>query len=556
MATPDVLVVGAGPTGLTLACELAACGATVRIVDRDPEPSRHSKALGVHARTLELLARHGLDAGMVDCGIALRAGVARLDGRAVAHIRIGDSGTPFPFILSLPQSETERLLVTRLEALGIQVERPVEAVALEERSEGWAVTLRFSNGSEERMDVPWVCGCDGARSFVRRSLGFAFEGERYEETFDLVDLQVAWDLPRDRVQVFLSQEGLAFVVPLPGKATFRIIFDHPPGFQGDGRLAEADLQSLMGLRLPAPLTRGGFDRLLWSSRFRIHRRMVTCLRSGRAFLAGDAAHLHSPAGAQGMNSGIQDAVNLGWKLAGVCLGHLRPAVLDSYDGERRPIARKILQGTHFGTKMMTGRGPMKTVMRIAGLMAVAGIEPVQRRISRVAMNLDLHYRESPIAVDDRSLGDKVLGLTDPTRVFAGDRVPHPSVGEGRLSDLLAPFEWTLLLFPGRSPTVRQMERLIRVASGALDRHPHLQTLFVLPPSLFSGEPGEVLDENWAAHSAFGCEFGGCCLIRPDHYIGALFRRGAEHQVLRYLAAVGAPAATGDSSIGSSGVETQ
>ena len=328
----DVLVVGAGPTGLTLATELQAYGVPFRIIDRQLDRVHESRALAIQPRTLEVLARHGLAQPLVDLGTTAVRLRLHADGRVIPIdvFDVGLSDTAYPFLLFLSQAETERVLCEHLDRHGVTVERGVELVGLDQDGDQVTCRLRHRDGREETVQASYVSGCDGAHSTVRQQAGIGFAGRAYPQTFVLADLEVD-GLEPGAVHSYLTGAGLLFFFPLGTPATWRMLAIRPAGTTGEVTLAElqaiVDRTATDGLRLRDPV---------WMTDFRLHLRGAERYRSGRVFLAGDAAHIHSPAGGQGMNTGIQDAVNLGWKLALDLRGIANPRAAGHLPGRARP----------------------------------------------------------------------------------------------------------------------------------------------------------------------------------------------------------------------------
>lgn len=342
MYDTDVLVIGAGPTGLALAASLVARGVTTTVVDQQAAGTNTSRAAVVNARTLEVLEDLDVSRRLVKEGVEAPRFTIRDRGRTLIPIDFSGLPTEYPYSLMVPQSTTERLLLERLEELGGSVQRPRSVTAIDQDPDG--VTATFEDGDVIR--ARYVVGADGIRSIVRQQAGIDFEGSVYDESFVLADVKLTGDAPHDQVILYWATAGLTVVAPLPD-GTYRIVA--PVADAPEAPSAEFVQQILD--------TRVGADRLevtavIWGSRFRVHHRVADTFRAGRLLLAGDAAHVHSPAGGQGMNLGIQDAVALAHALAAVLDG-APDSLLDEYSDTRRPIAKDVVAMTDRLTRLAT-----------------------------------------------------------------------------------------------------------------------------------------------------------------------------------------------------------
>jgi 2-polyprenyl-6-methoxyphenol hydroxylase-like FAD-dependent oxidoreductase len=418
-----VLIVGAGPTGLTAALELSRLGVGVRIVDRAPERSLTSRALGIQPRTVELLRVRGVGDEMLRLGNRARATALYSEGVKLAAIELHRMPSEFNYVLLLAQSETERLLTEALNRQGIKIERGVELTALTQHRDGVSAVLRSGGGAEEVVDASYLIAADGSHSAIRKALGLTFSGRSLTHNYVLGDLHIAGDVPEDQLSIFLARNGFLAVFPM-GDGRFRFMATDPDGITGDtGDPTLDDIQHLYdrAAHLPAQLY-----NLNWSSRFRINSRHMTTLRDARVFFGGDAAHVHSPAGGQGMNAGIQDMINLSWKLAMVLDGRARPELLDTYQSDRLPVIRQLVRMTERATRAFNSTNPLvhAAITRLAPI--VLARSRVQDKAAPRLGQLAAGYRDCPIAKGGGRIG----------ALRAGDRVPDLWVGDGRLYDLL------------------------------------------------------------------------------------------------------------------------
>ncbi|MPV35944.1 monooxygenase [Georgenia subflava] len=522
----DVLVVGAGPTGLTLAAELARNGTSFRVVDRNLDRAHESRALAIQPRTLEVLATLGLSEDLLEHGNA--ATLLRMHfGRRTVPVRLFDLGlddTAFPFLLFLSQAETERILVNHLAARGAQIQRGVELTGLRDEAGAVVCGVRSPGGREETVRARYVVGCDGAHSTVRHAARIDFRGAAYPQTFVLSDLE-ADGIDPGSAHVFVSGRGMLFFFPLGTPATWRLLAMRP---RADTTPVErpvtlAEVQALTdayatGVRVHDPV---------WMTNFQLHNRGAARYRSGRVFLAGDAAHIHSPAGAQGMNTGIQDAINLGWKLSLVAAGIAAPRLLDTYEPERAPVGRSVLRFTDRAFTIATSTA---APLRVARTWLAPRVIPLALRMRpgratafRTVTELRIRYRRSPLSVE---------GPGAPRRgPRAGDRLPDaplttPAGKPSTLHALLATPGFHLLLCgPPRAWT--------EGTTTMLAEHYASLSVHCLSPQPTSGvlhDPtGVVLDRLGIASRSTAH-----LLVRPDGHIA--YRGGRDLRGLHaYLA---------------------
>ncbi|HKE66339.1 MAG TPA: FAD-dependent monooxygenase [Micromonosporaceae bacterium] len=443
-STVDVLVVGAGPTGLALAAQLVAHGVRPRLIDRGTDRVHESRALAIQPRTLEVLAGLGVSENLVEHGnrmVRMRIHAGKRD-LSIPLFDLGMADTAYPFLLFLSQAETERILAEHLVDHGVLIERGVELTQLQH--DGDVVTAVLRNGSaKETVTARYVVGCDGAHSTVRSAAGIAFEGGSYPQNFVLVDTE-ADGIATDAAHVFLSERGMLFFFPLGAPASWRLLAMRPAGDDTDRAPDDITLDEVETL---AGRYTEGAVRLhdpIWMTNFRLHHRVAANYRSGRIFLAGDAAHIHSPAGAQGMNTGIQDAVNLAWKLSETIHGRANTNLLDTYEAERAPVGRAVLR---FTDRAFTIATTDNAFVRFARRVIAPTVIPLATRSQggrryafRTIAQLAIRYRSSPLSVNGQHASRRGLR--------AGDRLPDAPIrvhGQpSTLHALIAEPGWHLL----------------------------------------------------------------------------------------------------------------
>lgn len=408
---PEVLIVGAGPTGLVLALWLTRAGVPVRIVDKQPGPGLASRAMVVQARTLELYRQLGIADQVVASGIEVeeahwRFGIRRT---AVLNIRNGGKGiSPYPFALSFPQDDHEKLLHSHLSSFGMQVEWETELVDFQDSESGITAVLRHA-GKDENVRLAYLCGCDGAHSTVRHALQMEFPGGTYEQIFYVADVDA--EIPGDEhiFTIYLGPRGFDLVFPIRSTGMKRLIGIVPRTRKPVEELTFEDIRAAAQRRTGVRV-----KSVNWFSPYRVHHRVAAHFRKGRVFLAGDAGHIHSPAGGQGMNTGIGDAVNLAWKLAAVLRDNADPALLDTYEPERIAFAQSLVATTDRIFKVAVGQRPLSRSLRrwLPRTLPIAlRFAFVRRAAFLLISQIRVHYERSPL-----SAGSAV-------GIDAGDRLP-------------------------------------------------------------------------------------------------------------------------------------
>jgi 2-polyprenyl-6-methoxyphenol hydroxylase-like FAD-dependent oxidoreductase len=520
------LVVGAGPTGLMMALELARRGVPCRIVDKQPRAITTSNALALHARTLEIFEQLGLIEKALTLGLKIHHMNVYADGQRLIQISFDTLPGRYPFVLSLPQSETERILAKHLADRGVEVERQVELTSFTQNAQAVTATLRHANGHEETVTTPWMIGCDGAHSAVRHLLNVPFHGAAYPEAFALADVRLQWSLPPDEMHFFLRQDGLLAAFSLPGGRARLIIETAEEA--GDDALPPPTLEALQGyINRFAPAGSVVSDPA-WMSGFRTHLRQAEHTRYGRVFLAGDAAHIHSPAGGQGMNTGLQDAYNLGWKLALVQAGSTPESLLDTYETERHPVAESVMRTSDRLLKAATLHSPITQQIRNRLLPLLAHQEFIQHRMTEQIAELRINYRKSPIVAEHLQSRFSHGHLIGGPR--AGDRAPDAGLllrtdkASIRLFEALRGTKHTLLLLADPEHADASWLRLTRLAETITARYgQQIATYLIAAGSAVPGSDAPaasiLLDTELAVHQRYGADAECLYLIRPDGYIG-------------------------------------
>ncbi len=397
-----ILIIGAGPVGLTMACELARYRIPLRIIDRSPRPTQTSKALVIWSRTLELMDRMGCTRAFLDAGLRAHNATMRSGKAVLGQVSFDGIASPYPFALMIPQAETERLLTAHLSALGVAIEREIELCDFAESAGHVTATLRHADGREERVDTPWLIGCDGAHSTVRRHLALDFAGHAEPDDWLLADVRLTAEPSPVATGLanYLHRDGPLVMFPMPG-GRVRIVAclgrTDPAHPRPDPSLA--DVQALVDRRAGAGLT---LSDPVWLSNFRINERKVPQYKHGCVFLAGDAAHVHSPAGGQGMNTGMQDAINLAWKLAMVVHGTAAPALLGSYSPERSAVGEMVLRNATRLTQFATLSNPAAQAARNVALRVLLGLHMIDKSMAATMSETEIAYEHSPLSCGARA----------------------------------------------------------------------------------------------------------------------------------------------------------
>ncbi len=509
----EVLIVGAGPTGLMMANQLARRNVRSLIIDRHAGPARETRALGVQSRTMEIYARLGIAGRALELGQKATGANLWANGKKTARVPLSEAGldfTPYPYVLILGQDDNEKILGERLGTFGQSVHWNTELVSIAQDEGGVAATLKQADGSAKTVRTAWVAGCDGAHSAVRKACAIPFEGAPYEHVFFVADTVVTGNMVPGELNVYLWKEGFHLFFPMRGQDHWRLVGILPEGIDPDKATFESVLPSLRG-----EAGNLKFETCTWFSSYRIHHRAATRFRDRRCFLLGDAAHIHSPVGAQGMNTGLQDAYNLAWKLALVCEGRADPALLDTYESERLPIARRLLETTDRAFRLIVSGSWLAGFLRTRVLARIVAAAMSRKRVQAFAFGIvsqtGIHYRESFLSQSG--------GRPASREPRAGDRFPWLKVvlsKGGPLEDLydkLDDTRFTLLVLgvalpPETISLLRKMADVIVIPSGG---------------------------RNAEAFAAAGLQAGSYYLLRPDGHIGLCGEQPDLATIERYLA---------------------
>jgi 2-polyprenyl-6-methoxyphenol hydroxylase-like FAD-dependent oxidoreductase len=497
----EILIAGAGPTGLTMAIELRRFGLPVRLIDKAERATQWSQALVVQARTLEQFARYGIAEQAVERGRKITEVHFWSDNKLLATFHLEHIPSRFPYALLLPQNETEQILTGHLRALGVEVERQTELIDFENDLDRSGVTaeLRHADGRTERTRFRWLLGCDGAHSTVRRKMGVSFEGNTVGMRFALGDLKlVGEDVPGDELEIHLHRGGDVLFIAKLKEDVHRVIVALHERQKGEEKMPEiADFNDAFArfeLQIKA-------ESATWRAPFHINERKAGQYRQRSVFLAGDASHIHSPVGGQGMNTGIQDAANLAWKLAAVTRG-APERLLDSYNEERGAVGEALLRGTSRGLRAATAANPIVEKLRDFVLHEATQLETIQNSIAEGISEISIQYRESSVVVEDAHGGG----------AEGGDRMPdaeRKGTGE-RLLDGLRGGEHLIVALnvpPGEVPREFSGTSLLEIDSRAGEWIPPIEELLGKGPKIY--------------------------VVRPDGYIG--FRGSKYNETLNVYA---------------------
>jgi 2-polyprenyl-6-methoxyphenol hydroxylase-like FAD-dependent oxidoreductase len=509
MIKTDVLIVGAGPTGLALACQLVRYGIDFTIIDKKEGTTPFSKAIGVQARTLEIYEQIGLadkliEQGLITEKVRMFAG-GKMRGEAEFK-SLGEGLSPYPYVLIVEQGLHEKLLYDHIKSAGKDVEWQTELVDLMQDEAGVHTQLKRADGSETTIDAKYLVACDGAKSLVRHKLGLEFGGSTFERMFYVADVKLNWEYPHDALQIMLMKDQLLAFFPMRGDDRYRIVGTFPEEYAKDeGEVLYGEIEEQ--IKKDAALKLDVTD-VNWFSTYKVHTRHVDRFSVGRCFLAGDSAHIHSPAGAQGMNTGIQDGYNIAWKLAWVLAGNSSAELLNTYNEERLPNAEQLTKTTDRFFGFAAGPEPAVAFTRLHVFPYIAqfllSLDVVKKFIFPRIAQIGINYEDFTLS--------KQFGAF---KVNAGDRMPWFTIdGRSIYDDLREPLFHLVIFHDGKDEIQPLPPDLMEAWEGKIDSHtyslfPHVAELFGTDRSFFM-------------------------ILRPDNYIGLISNDFSPERLREYL----------------------
>lgn len=501
----DVLIVGAGPTGLSLACQFIRYGVDFVIVDKNETTTPHSKAIGVQARTLEIYEQIDLADKLIDLGATPAKARLIVGGKVRGEAEFGEFGkgmSPYPFILMVEQGEHEALLHRFIKSHGKDVRWRTTLEEFSQTGEGITAAIKSAEGATETVEAKFLVGCDGAKSLVRHSLGLTFEGSTFERMFYVADVQINWNFTQDAGNAFLMKDTLLAFFPMKGENQWRIVGTFPEEFAKDeGEVLYEEIEDRIKQDTEMDLD---ITAVNWFSTYKVHTRHVNKFSVGRCFLAGDSAHIHSPAGAQGMNTGIQDGYNLAWKLAMVLKDKASLEILNTYNEERLPNARALTKSTDRFFDLAASPGAFLSFARMYVFPYVAKLAFKMKSVNKFLFprvsQIGINYRKSSLANGDTGLFIK-----------PGDRMPYFLIEGESIYDRLREPKFHLILFADGTQPVDEV--------GKFDEE--LMDVHQIP-----------LYPNIA--DTFGTGESFCILLRPDNYIGMISTEITPAAIQTYL----------------------
>lgn len=516
-----VLIVGAGPTGLLMACELARHHVPYRIIDKNPKPTATSNAIWIQPRTLEILEIMGVASHFTKRGQRCNAIQFYAQGKPSLKIPFTEIASPYPYSLMLPQSETERLLTDIVLSYGHTVERSAELIEIEASNTHVTSTIRHADKTLETIESSWVIACDGANSFIRNKNKETFQGEDLSEQFMVADVQMDSFYSHNEIHAFVDKKMLLIVTPL-GTNKYKIIANlhqsHPRKF-----FIEKEVKEIVSER-----SHGSYNvhSVSWICPFWVHSKMIENMEQGRIFLAGDAAHIHSPVGGQGMNSGMQDAFNLAWKIAFTFHKKAKRTLLDSYQSERKPVMEKIVSDTEFYTKLaLFDNHAVKKLSQFTSQFSKNS--KILNKIAAHIAQIKVFYKNSPII----KYNDKKLKK----RVKPGLRAPNVRIGPKLfLYHSLQNTQHNILLFTGINPAAAQLSKLIKLQAWLESNNGDTIKTHLVSIKELKDATNTLHDPDGAVHKRYNVKFPCIYVLRPDNYIAYYSRKLSKSALLNFL----------------------
>src|SRR3990167_3777759 len=513
-----VLIVGAGPTGLMMACELERRDISFRIIDKNSGPTQGSNATWIQTRALEMFDAQGLADEFLRIGYRCDAINLYEGEKNLIHLPLKYLDSCYPFILMLPQRETEELLNQYLQKARIRVERPVELINVRQQNATVVATVKRPDGDTEVITSHWLVACDGASSTVREKCQIYFPGGDVSEQFVVADAQMSSFLPNNEVHVFFDKgtifpdKSTVFAVFPWGSNKYRInanlYLDRPRQMFTEHEVREIIAERAYGAFVA--------EQVSWISPFWIHSKVVQQMRHGSIFFVGDAAHIHSPAGGQGMNTGLQDAYNLAWKLALVIRGKTSPLLLDSYQQERHPVNANIVNQTEYFTKMLLFDKTFFTKLHRFERKLLRNPEPLTKRVSMELTQLAIRYQHSPIIDYQQGVHKQAPQ--------SGERMPDIMINAVRLYHYLQGTEHYVWLFLGIQPSSRMLAKAKRMQKTLHQVFPQLVKTYLVSGRVISDIADVIFDVDGVLHRRFCVKKSAVYVVRPDTYIGYCSRK--------------------------------
>jgi len=530
MSEFDVLIVGAGPTGLSAAIFLTQLGMRCLVIDKKSEPTKTSNALAVQSRTLEIWEKLGiLDEALLQ-GQPITGINIYSNKKQLGHISLQGLKAAYPYLLTLPQAQTEKILFEKFSALGGVIEREAEFTNLSQHSQG-VDAVYLKNGVEIKLQIKWILGCDGTHSRVREVLNIPFLGKDLSQHFAMADLTIDGPLAPDRMHGFWSPQGVMAIFPMKNYCRLIAEISHDPELsQIKGAPSFEIFNQLMKTRSHFKVT---LSEPLWTSSFWIHEHVVSQYNKGRIFLLGDAAHEHSPVGGQGMNTGIQDAYNLCWKLALVEKGQMEQKLLGSYEKERLPVAKALVNAATKATNIVTTRSLFLKILRLLALKCITHFSSLQNKIAGAVSELNINYANDGFVEEKGKWQNGVL---------PGWRIPFNVIRDKdqtiSLQKLVVTDKYTVIIFLGKeSVSKKDVERFLQIINN---KYAHLIDILVITEREQSSAINTkvINDLNGILHQQFSALQPCYYLVRPDQYIGFRAKGLNEEALEAYLRKIG------------------